>query len=96
MASVILRNGLPILKIRASRVDAAGIAPLHFAVSVFVGSQLNPDRFIRIQRRVGNSWLTHDEIGRMVDTLPRRPLQAVPGVATSKCTSPSVVKFLVA
>jgi type I restriction enzyme R subunit len=28
--------------------------------------------------------------------VPRRPLQAVPGVATSKCTSPSVVKFLVA
>jgi hypothetical protein len=26
---------------------------------------------------------------------PRRPLQTVPGVATSKCTSPSVVKFVV-
>jgi putative transposase len=25
--------------------------------------------------------------------MPRRPLQTVPGVATSKCTSPSVVKF---
>lgn len=27
--------------------------------------------------------------------IPRRPLQTVPGVATSKCTSPSVVKFVV-
>ena len=27
---------------------------------------------------------------------PRRPLQTVPGVATSKCTSPSVVKLVVA
>jgi hypothetical protein len=27
--------------------------------------------------------------------MPRRPLQTVPGVATSKCTSPSVVKFVV-
>ena len=30
------------------------------------------------------------------DQMPRRPLQTVPGVATSKCTSPSVVKLIVA
>ena len=29
-------------------------------------------------------------------TMPRRPLQTVPGAATSKCTSPSVVDFVVA
>ena len=31
----------------------------------------------------------------LLQEAPRRPLQTVPGVATSKCTSPSVVKFVV-
>ncbi len=31
----------------------------------------------------------------IVISLPRRPLQTVPGVATSKGTSPSVVEFFV-
>jgi hypothetical protein len=45
-----------------------------------------------------DQWTFLASLSRMTPTAvsqPRRPLQTVPGAATSKCTSPSVVDFVV-
>ncbi len=90
-----------VLRADIAQLEREPSASIHHEVDLVDGrvfelhaSSIQADAASPLDRRsyfVFNDISNQANLGRRLQ--PRRPLQTVPGVATSKCTSPSVVKF---